>query len=93
MSRFEVRLVLPDCVNGVVEVVSCLELRRLWLLVVDREEDFSDDPCSRDECVSLGGVVELDSNCTELGVTFDLALMLLVVWVFSADPEDSSELV
>ena len=73
--------------------------------MVDRGEDFSDDPCSRDECVSLGGLVELDSNRTEVGitfdlelrllsvVTFDLELRLLVVWVFSDDPEDSSEVV
>ncbi len=98
VSRLVVRPVLPDCVNGVVEVVSCLEPRRLWLLVVD---DLSDDPCSRDERgVSLGGLVELDSNRTELGVTFDLELLvvvlelrMLVVWDFSDDPEDSNEAV
>ena len=84
VSRLEVRLALADCVNGVVEVVSCRELRRLWLLVVD---DLSDDPCSRDERVSLRGLVELDS---ELGVTFDLKLL---VWDFSDDPEDSNEAV
>lgn len=97
VSRLEVRPALPDCVSGVVEVVSCLELRRLWLLVVD---DLSDDPCSRDERVSLGGLVKLDSNRTELGGTFDLELLvvvlelrMLVVWGFSDDPEDSSEAV
>ena len=85
MSRLEVRLVLPGCVGFVVEVVSCPELGRLWLLVVDREEDFSSDPCSRDERVSLGDLVGLDSNRTEPGVTFDpevrldLELRLLVV--------------
>ena len=87
VSRLEVRLALPDCVNGVVEVVSCRELRRLWLLVVD---DLSDDPCGRDERVSLGNLVELDSDRTELGVTFDLKLL---VWDFSDDPEDSNETV
>ena len=93
VNRLEVWFVLPDCINGVVEVVSCLELRRLWLLVVDRDEDFNSDPCSKDERVSREGFAELDSNCTELVVTFDLELRLLVVWVFSDDPEDSSEVV
>ena len=102
VSRLEVRPVLPDCVSGVVEVVSCLVPRRLWLPLEDRGDDLNDDPCNRDE---RGGLVELDSNRTELGVTFDLELTLplgvtfdrelrlLVVWVFSDDPEDSSEVV